>query len=113
MRATLVALVLIVACGGSRSLTSLPAPATAAPKSTFASTTTKPLRVATEVWFEGYLSNMFEKYNSEFASSFDSHLDDFELGEARLDCVEGNALMATWQASVPEGTRPAAPGTGR
>lgn len=101
-------LLLLVSCSApvatqesTTTISSMP-PTTSIP----ATTRTTTLRAATEVWYEGYLFDALEAYNTQFANDFETHMSDLEFEEARLDCVEADAIAADWRASVPEAPDP-------
>ena len=100
-----IGLVLVMACAGTPTVTTASEPSTTEPPATMTTnqaetTSTQDLRHRTEVWFEGYFVDFIQAYN-EFAGDWSAHANDLEFGEARLDCVEGQALIPTWRESVP------------
>lgn len=104
MRRLILAGVLMSACTGSvATTTSAPAVTTSTANVPITSTT---VELSVGRWFQQYLIPWADAYNTEFAIGFDEHMEDFELTEARLDCVEAQALLPGWKDSVVEAPDP-------
>jgi hypothetical protein len=100
MRRSLIAMLLVAACGGTAVTT------TELTTTTIAPTTTAVDQVAAaEAWF-GHLIDWFDHYGTEFFGPYESHFGILTLDEAQLDCVEAQALLPGWRDSVPEAPDP-------